>query len=159
MAELLSRKSGAFRLDIQTLKNIHDFIFQDVFNQLEEKYLGKFRDYNISKNEAVLNGESVIYSDHLNLENNLNFDFEKECKFDYYTSFQTDIIKNISAFTSSIWQVHPFIEGNTRTIAMFIEKYLRSKRFNIYTNIYKENSLYFRNALLLANYEDPMKNI
>ncbi len=155
MAELLSRKSGSFRFNIESFKNIHAFIFQDVFSQLEEKYLGKFRDYNISKDEAILNGESVIYSDYLDLENNLKYDFEKEEKFDYVGNSQNNIIKNISSFTSSIWQIHPFIEGNTRTTAIFIEKYMRSKRFDIATDIFKDNSLYFRNSLVLANYENP----
>ena len=63
-----------------------------------------------------------------------------------------EVIKNITNFTSSIWQVHPFREGNTRTIAVFIEKYLISLGYNVDNSLFKDKSVYFRNALVRSNY-------
>ena len=63
-----------------------------------------------------------------------------------------DVIKNITDFTSNIWQVHPFREGNTRTTAVFIEKYLVSLGYNVDNSLFKDKSIYFRNALVRSNY-------
>ena len=68
-------------------------------------------------------------------------------------------IKHLCRFTSNIWQVHPFCEGNTRTTAVFIIKYLRTFGFNINDDVFAENSWYFRNSLVRANYKNFEKNI
>ena len=84
----------------------------------------------------------------------LTYDFEEESKKSAKVS-----ISRLARFTSSIWQVHPFCEGNTRTTAVFIIKYLRSLGYNVNNDLFKENSLYFRNALVLSNYSDVSRNI
>ena len=55
-------------------------------------------------------------------------------------------------FSSRIWQIHPFREGNTRTTAIFIEKYLVSLGYNVDNTLFKDKSVYFRNALVRSNY-------
>ena len=70
-----------------------------------------------------------------------------------------ELIEHIAKFTSSIWQVHPFGEGNTRTTAVFIEKYLNNMGFDINNDMFKEYSLYFRNALVRSNYGNIPKGI
>lgn len=68
-------------------------------------------------------------------------------------------VLNIAKFISDIWQIHPFREGNTRTIAVFAIKYLQSKGFDANNDIFKNNSKYFKDALVLANYENIKNNI
>ena len=46
------------------------------------------------------------------------------------------------------------MEGNTRTTAVFAVKYLRSLGYRATNNMFQENSWYFRNALVRANYAD-----
>ena len=70
-----------------------------------------------------------------------------------------ELIKHIAKFTSSIWQVHPFGEGNTRTTAVFIEKYLNNMGFTINNDMFKNKSLYFRNALVRSNYGNIPRGI
>ena len=70
-----------------------------------------------------------------------------------------ELIKHIAEFTSSIWQVYPFGEGNTRTTAVFIEKYLNNMGFNVTNDMFKEHSLYFRNALVRSNYGNIPRGI
>lgn len=70
-----------------------------------------------------------------------------------------NISKKEPKFTSSIWQVHPFGEGNTRTTAVFIEKYLNNMGFDVNNNMFKDYSLYFRNALVRSNYANIPKGI
>lgn len=44
---------------------------------------------------------------------------------------ETELVSHIARFTSAVWQVHAFGEGNTRTTAVFIERYLKSIGFPI----------------------------
>ena len=93
------------------------------------------------------------------IEDTLKYDFEEEVNQKYTEKTDTEKIKRLSTFTAHIWQVHPFGEGNTRTTAVFIQKYLNSKGFNINNELFKDNSLYFRNALVRANYSNISKGI
>ena len=68
-------------------------------------------------------------------------------------------MKHIAKFTSGIWQIHPFCEGNTRSTAVFIIKYLKTFGFSVNNEIFAENSWYFRNSLVRANYNDLRKGI
>lgn len=58
-----------------------------------------------------------------------------------------------------MWQIHIFGEGNTRTTAVFFIKYLKTLGFNVTNDIFAENSWYFRNALVRANYNDVKNGI
>ena len=62
-----------------------------------------------------------------------------------------EVINNITKFSSNIWQVHPFREGNTRTVALYIEKYLISLGYKVDNFLFKDKSVYFRNALVRSN--------
>lgn len=144
-------ENSDFKFSIEYLKEIHKKLFSGI---LKESYVGVFRNYNISKNERILNGKSIIYGDYREIIECLNYDFEKEKKNNYKVLSSDEKIKKLSKFISSIWQVHPFIEGNTRTTAIFLIKYLKSLGFELNENIFIENSQYFRNALVLSNYAD-----
>ena len=56
-------------------------------------------------------------------------------------------------------KIHPFGEGNTRSTAVFIIKYLKTFGFNVNNETFAENSWYFRNALVRANYNDLQNGI
>ena len=59
-----------------------------------------------------------------------------------------------------MWQIHIFGEGNTRTTAIFLIKYLRKLGFKQVNNdLFADHSWYFRNALVRANFEDLSKGI
>ena len=77
---------------------------------------------------------------------------ELERQKDYKEMNMVEVINNITNFSSNIWQVHPFREGNTRTTALFIQKYLISLGYNVDNSLFKEKSVYFRNALVRSNY-------
>lgn len=152
IAQLLEDKSFGF--SPITLKNIHKYLFKDIYD-----FAGDYRPYNITKKEDILNGDTVTYVDFNNIEEYVSYDFKEEKEFDYSKLNNDELIKHIAKFTSSIWQVHPFGEGNTRTTAVFIEKYLNNMGFNINNDMFKEYSLYFRNALVRSNYGNIPKGI
>jgi len=152
ITEILSEK--AFNFSIAELLNIHKRLFTGIYVSA-----GAFRDYNFTKKEWVLNGDTVMYSSYETIKDALNYDLEEERNFLYKDLSLNESIKHLCRFTSNIWQIHPFCEGNTRTTAVFIIKYLRTFGFNINDNVFAENSWYFRNALVRANYKNFEKNI
>lgn len=152
IAELL--EDGSFIFSPIYLKSIHKYLFDGVFEDSIKNYAGVFRDYNISKKEEVLNGKSVVYGNYQDLMEYLKYDFEEEKNIDYTKLSPEKQVERISKFTSAIWQIHPFVEGNTRTTAVFIEKYLRTKGYDVNNDLFKENSVFFRNALVISNFSD-----
>lgn len=153
-------ESNGFSLSPATLLSIHQNIFKNAFPQLLEKQVGVFRKTNISKLEDVLGGnKSVEYADFNDIKAAINYDFSIEKEKKYNSMKKEEQVLNIAKFISGIWQIHPFREGNTRTIAVFTIKYLRNKGFKADNDIFKTNAKYFRDALVLANYESLQDKI
>ena len=153
IAEILSEQT--FTFSPAEYLSIHRRLFQGIYG-----YAGKMRDYNITKQEWILNGETVLYASALSLKATLEYDFEQEKKFNFKGLSQQEIIEHIAHFISYLWQIHIFGEGNTRTTAIFLIKYLRKLGFKEVNNdMFAEHSWYFRNALVRANYEDLSKGI
>jgi fido (protein-threonine AMPylation protein) len=153
ITEILSEKT--FTLSPAEYLTIHRRLFEGIYS-----HAGKIRDYNITKNEWILNGETVLYSSAESLNATLEYDFQQEKKFIYRGLSQQEIIEHIAQFISNLWQIHIFAEGNTRTTAIYLIKYLRKLGFNEVNNdLFAEHSWYFRNALVRANYEDLSKGI
>ena len=152
IVELLNKDD--FDLSVDYLKYVHKFLFQDVF-----EFAGEFRKIDFSKHEKILNNDSVAYGDCTTLSESLEYDISKEKAKNYKEMNIVDVINNITKFSSNIWQVHPFREGNTRTTALFIEKYLISLGYNVDNSLFKDKSVYFRNALVRSNYFNNYLNI
>ena len=152
IAEILSDNS--FNFNPTELIGIHQKLFKGIY-----KEAGKIRDYNFTKKEWILNNDTVIYASYQTIMETLKYDFEQEKNFSYKDLSFDEAIKHICRFTSNIWQVHPFCEGNTRTTAVFIIKYLRTFGFNINDEVFAKHSWYFRNSLVRANYKKFDKNI
>ena len=148
ITKLLSEQS--FTFSVAGFASIHRQIFKGVF-----KHAGQFRDYDITKKEWVLDGDTVLYASCTQLQATLEYDLEQEKQFDYSNLALPDAIRHIAAFVANIWQIHPFREGNTRTTAVFTIKYLRSIGFqNIDNTLFEQHSWFFRNALVRANYKN-----
>ena len=152
IVELLDQDN--FELSVDYLKYIHKYLFQDVY-----EFAGEFRKSDFSKYEKILNNDSVAYGNCKTLNESLEYDISLEKEKNYNGMSIVEVINNITDFTSNIWQVHPFREGNTRTTAVFIYKYLNSLEFNQNISIYKNKASYFRNALVRSNYFNNYLNI
>jgi len=143
-----------FELSVDYLKYIYKYLFQDVY-----EFAGEFRNIDFSKHEKILNNDSVTYGDCKTLKESLEYDISLEKEKNYKDMSVVEVINNITKFSSSIWQVHPFREGNTRTTALFIEKYLISLGYEVDNTLFKDKSVYFRNALVRSNYFNNYLNI
>ncbi len=153
IAEILSEQT--FTFSPAEYLSIHRRLFQGIYS-----HAGKIRDYNITKKEWVLNGETVLYASAESLKATLEYDFEQEKIFNYKGLNKQEIIEHIAHFIIYLWQIHIFGEGNTRTTAIFLIKYLRKLGFkDVNNDLFEKHSWYFRNSLVRANYEDLSKDI
>ena len=146
--------TDAFTYSVAGLAAIHRAIFEGVF-----KHAGRFREYDISKKEWVLQNDSVLYGRWQDLRMTIEYDLEQERQFDYTALNKDQMIEHLAKFVAGLWQIHPFREGNTRTIAIFTIKYLRSLGFSTNNDLFNIYSWYFRNALVRANYRNVQKGI
>ena len=152
IAEILSEKTFTFS-PVEYI-SIHRRMFQGIY-----KFAGKIRDYNITKKEWVLNGDTVIYADWNSIKETLDYDFATEKQFSYEGLSVDAAVKHLAKFASDIWQIHPFGEGNTRATAVFMIKYMKTFGFRVNNDAFRKNSWYFRNALVRANYNNIQKGI
>ncbi len=152
IAKLLSEK--AFIFSPTQYISIHRELFNGIYS-----HAGKIRDYNITKKEWVLDGDTVSYGGAIDLRETLDYDFSQERDFKFNGLTMDETIHHLAVFISRLWQIHAFGEGNTRTTAVFFIKYLRMLGFDAENDMFAENSWYFRNALVRANYTNIKEGI
>ena len=134
--------------------SVHRRIFDGVM-----KNAGRLREYDISKREWVLEGDTVDYLNWEDLRRALDYDIEQERNFSYKGITNDQLVAHITKFVSGLWQIHPFREGNTRTTAVFTIQYLRLLGFDVENDLFAKHSWYFRNALVRANYKSAKKGV
>ena len=149
---LLAEKTFAFSL--VGLTAIHRRIFTGIFD-----FAGEIREYNITKKEWVLRGDTVLYVSAPDIRRAIEYDLEQERQFDYSEIDLNGFVSHFAKFVAGLWQIHPFREGNTRTTAVFAIMYLRSLGFDVQNEMFANHSWYFRNALVRANYQNVQKGI
>ena len=150
ITELLAEQT--FSMSPAELIRIHRYLFTGIY-----KFAGRIRDYNITKKEWVLDGGTVTYAGAGLITDTLEYDISTEREFSYEGLSADEAVSHIARFISGLWQIHPFGEGNTRTTAVFLIKYLRNFGFNVENDTFERHSWFFRNALVRANYND-LKN-
>ena len=133
IAQIISEKSFVFS-PIEFI-TIHRRLFEGIYS-----HAGKIREYNITKDEWVLDGDTVTYGNAINLKETLEYDFSVEKSFSYKGLSTEEMISHIARFVANLWQIHIFGEGNTRTTAVFLIKYLSQLGFNVTNDIFAENS-------------------
>ena len=151
IAELLAR--GAFMFAPEMLTHIHAYLFQDLDCGTYKP--GQLKSESLLKREDILNGDSVSYADPALVEASLRIAFEDESGNAYGTTFDEEALENLVTFIARIWQVHPFVEGNTRTVAVFTVLYLNDLGYDITNEPFEHHSRYFRDALVRAIYRNP----
>ena len=152
ITELIEEKTFSFTP--AQLISIHRRLFEAIY-----KLAGRIRDYNITKQEWVLGGKTVYYASYDTISETLDYDMGQERQFDYSNMNIDEAIRHLTRFCANLWQIHAFCEGNTRPPAVFMIKYLRALGFNVVNDVFAENSWYFRNALVRANYSDLTQGI
>lgn len=152
IAKMLGEKT--FQFSPAEWLAIHRRLFEGVFN-----HAGQIRQYNITKKEWVLKGDTVTYAAWNSIRDTLDYDFATEKQFSYEGLSVDASVRHLAKFASDIWQIHPFCEGNTRATAVFMIKYMQTFGFRVNNDAFEKNSWYFRNALVRANYNDLQNGV
>ncbi|MEF9939154.1 MAG: Fic family protein [Clostridium sp.] len=132
--------------DFQSLCEMHHCIFQDVY-----EWAGKPRIVNIEKSEVVLGELSIEYSDCFDIDRDAKWILREMNCFDWKRESFDCVVKNLSDFMAALWKVHPYREGNTRTIVTFCSMFIEGQGIYIESDLFKDNASYMRDALVAAN--------
>ncbi|MBR5566348.1 MAG: Fic family protein [Roseburia sp.] len=135
-----------YTYDIVHLVNIHKYLFGDIY-----EWAGTFRKENRYKSERVLSGGSAEYADYHEIENRLEILLLEYKDFDWRECKNRNEV--VSDFLLELWSIHPFREGNTRTCITFLWHYLKGKGLNFQVSLLRNNPMYVRDSLVMANYD------
>ena len=133
--------------DFDHLKKIHQYIFQDIF-----EWAGEIRIINIEKPEVILKGLSVDYSSVENIKKDMQTCLIKLNSLNWSNMPLEEKVDNYSRLLACIWKIHPFREGNTRSIIMFLFSYADENGIMLNKNLLSDNSEYVRGALVAASF-------
>ena len=125
---------------------IHKELFGDVY-----EWAGQYRKINIIKREEILAGTSVWYSDVIQIDKDLNRVWKEINKVDWGNISKDEFVFNISHLFPRLWQVHPFREGNTRTIIMLLTFFIEYYGYYFDQMLMSESAGYVRNSLVWAS--------
>lgn len=145
LSEIVTEDSES-RYDFEALCEMHRRIFQDVY-----EWAGRPRVINIEKAEVVLGELSIEYSDCFDIVDDASHvltDMQKYCWKD--ASFD-EIVIAFADYLAQLWKVHPFREGNTRTVVIFCSMFLETQGIYIESDLFKDNASYLRSALVAAS--------
>lgn len=150
-------EDGSFALDPHMLNAIHAHLFHGINDAL---YLpGSFKDEQLVKCERILNGDSVLYGPPSLYARSLDMLFMREIEHAYAgyadgPALSWSDAEALARFVANVWMVHPFREGNTRTVAVFLTLYLRSMGFDVHNDPFARHASFFRGALVRASYQN-----
>lgn len=152
----------AYTYNTSHLMNIHKYLFNDIY-----EWAGEFRKENFYKSERVLSGGSAEYADYNEINKKLSVLFHKYEKLEW--NKVENLENEVTNFLLELWSIHPFREGNTRTCITFLWHYLQGKGIDFKVALLRNNPMYVRDSLVMANYEqkgyllkiisDALKNI
>ncbi len=128
------------------LLRLHEFIFQDLY-----EWAGQQRTINIYKEEPVLGGLSIDYSDIFDIPRDVEQALRDMRGKDWANMDVHEAAVEFSNSLAKLWKVHPFREGNTRTTVTFCCQYADEIGLNPNRNLFEENAQYVRTALVAYN--------
>lgn len=125
---------------------IHHFLFGEVY-----PWAGTFRVINVKKSEQLLAGISVWYSDVDTIETNLDKAWKALHKVNWNSLSKQEFCRQIALHFSEIWKIHPFREGNTRTVVMLMTFFIESHGYYFDKELLAASAGYVRNSFVLAS--------
>lgn len=125
---------------------IHKKLFGDIY-----EWAGKFRVINIQKREEILAGRSVWYANSDNIEKELNEAWRRINAIKWRILSKKKFVELISRHFAALWQIHPFREGNTRTVSMLMTFFVEHCGYYFDQDLIAQSAGYFRNALVMAS--------
>lgn len=129
--------------------DIHKRLFADVYD-----WAGKPRTINIEKSELVLSGLSVKYEDKSKISQAIHETHRVYFNKPWKMMSESSLIYEITRYIAALWRIHPFREGNTRTLSTYLFLFLMKHNYTIDEKLLKTHAAYFRNALVMASIDE-----
>ena len=124
----------------------HYTIFQDIF-----EWAGTPRTISIYKEEDVLGGHSVEYSDPFDIVTDIHHVLNRMREKDWKSFNHKQLSEEFCDSLAALWKIHPFREGNTRTTITFCCQYIDEMGLRINRKLFEDNAGYVRTALVAYN--------
>lgn len=125
---------------------MHFFIFQDLYD-----WAGEQRKLNIFKEEPVLGGLSVEYSDMADIARDAKSVLKEMVSKNWNDMDTKRKSMEFADSMAKLWKVHCFREGNTRTVITFCCQYADENICHINRTLFEKHSEYVRTALAAYN--------
>ena len=149
MEMLLLYDSGFNEFSVSGFYKLHEKLFSYIYD-----WAGQPRIVNLIKKESILCGKSVWYSDSDNIAKDLENAFKELNSVNWEAISKEDFIKQLVPKIASIWQIHPFREGNTRTTVIFMILFIESFGYYVDKELLSKSAGYVRNSLVLASFNE-----
>lgn len=128
------------------LLGMHEYIFGDLY-----EWAGIPRTISIYKEEDVLGGQSVEYSDPFDIVNDVHHTLSDMRAKKWIDMTRQQQALEFCDSLACLWKIHPFREGNTRTTITFCCQFADEMGFPLDRKLFEENSMYVRTALVAYN--------
>jgi len=148
-AFFFSDVDGAIRIrefGLQRLIAIHKYIFGDIYD-----WAGTIRTIPMVKGERVLGGDTVRYSQPDDIECDCTAVLKKLNDTNWASLGVCETADTFTKLIAELWQIHPFREGNTRTIITFATQFAEAHGFRMDKTLLKDKAAYVRDALVKAS--------
>lgn len=132
--------------DYAHLLAMHRYIFQDLY-----EWAGQQRKLNIYKEEPILGGLSIDYSEIFNIQNDADRILSEMRNKPWIEMNIHEAAVQFSDTLAKLWRVHPFREGNTRTTITFCCQYADEIGLKPNRELFEDNAQYVRTALVAYN--------
>ena len=132
--------------DVEYLQSLHRYLFEDIY-----PWAGEFRTINFIKEERILDGASVDYSDHTMIGKDLTRAITKLNQTEWQELQPSQQVHALVLSFAALWRVHPFREGNTRTITTFMLQFAADKGMPVDRALLAKYNAYVRDALVIAS--------
>ena len=141
------------------IQAIHRALFEDIYD-----WAGTFRVINIQKRERLLAGRSVWYSNDEDIPGDLNRACAELSNFDWVNCSRKEFVRALARRFPAIWQVHPFREGNTRTVVMLMTFFVEAHGYYMDQELMSASAGYVRDAFVMASLDqnadyEPLERI
>lgn len=128
------------------LCEIHRFLFGDIYD-----WAGKYRLINIEKRERLLGGRSVWYSNDEAIPDDLERAFSEISEKPWSQFSKEEFVHFLARLFPRVWQVHPFREGNTRTVVMMMTLFVEHYGFYMDHELMAASAGYVRDSFVMAS--------
>ena len=129
-----------------SLSKIHRYLFGDVYD-----WAGEYRKINVIKRERLLAGQSVWYSNCEDIERDLRRVWTRFRRTKWAGITKRQFVQKVSRLFPALWQIHPFREGNTRTVVMLLTFFVEAHGYYFDQDLMAQSAGYVRNAFVLAS--------